>query len=365
MRILFSSRPAYGHVFPMLPLAAAARAAGHGVTFGTGADFVPRLRELGFPTHQVGISVAEAEASATKAHDNQLDVLFAMFGDILPRRTLADLTPVIAEHRPDLVIYEQSDVGALTAARRAGVPVISHVIGRSLPESVRELANDRLAWLWDGHVPAEPMFGDATLDIWPPSVADPNTLRVPTRIPLRPVAWDVPGALPELRKPLVYLTLGTVAFGKTTVLRAAIDGLATLPVQVLVALGPGDPAELGSVPDNVRVYGFVPQARVLPQADLVVHHGGTGTVLGALAAGLPQLVLPQGADQFVNAELLSAQGVGHALTDITAAAVAEHAGQLLADPTYREAAGRVAKEIAAMPAPSDVLPTLVEFAGHN
>ena len=347
MRILFSCRPAYGHVFPMLPLAEAARAEGHEVAFATGADFVPRIAAYGFPTHQVGISVAEAESQASKQHDNQLDVLFAMFADILPRATLADITPLITAQRPDLVIYEQSDVGALTAARRAGIPVISHVIGRSLPAEVRELANERLAWLWDGHVPAEPMFGDATVDIWPPTIADPNTFHIPTRIPLRPIPWDVPGDLPATTKPLIYLTLGTVA-RNPAVLQTAIDGLSKLPAQVVVA----------------TLDTFVPQARLLPKADLVVHHGGTGTVLGALAAGLPQLIIPQGADQFVNAELLTAKGISQTLPDgFTADDVTEQAEKLLADPAYRANAGKVAGEIAAMPAPADVLPALVAFTG--
>jgi hypothetical protein len=58
---------------------------------------------------------------------------------------------------------------------------------------------------------------------------------------------------------------------------AAVDGLSRPPVDVLVAVSPGDPAQLGAVPDSVHVSGFVPQAAVLRHADLVVHHGGTGT----------------------------------------------------------------------------------------
>ena len=48
MRILFTCRPAYGHLFPLLPLANAAAAAGHDVVFGTGESFVPKVRDLGF-----------------------------------------------------------------------------------------------------------------------------------------------------------------------------------------------------------------------------------------------------------------------------------------------------------------------------
>ena len=79
----------------------------------------------------------------------------------------------------------------------------------------------------------------------------------------------------------------------------AIAEIAPLDVDILVAVGPeGDPTLLGEVPSNVHVERFVAQSAVLPMVDLIVQHGGIGTVLGALGAGLPQLVLPQGADQF-------------------------------------------------------------------
>jgi UDP:flavonoid glycosyltransferase YjiC (YdhE family) len=135
-------------------------------------------------------------------------------------------------------------------------------------------------------------------------------------------------------------------------------------VDVLVALGPGDPASLGSLPDRVRVAGFVPQAEVLKHAGMVVHHGGTGTVLAALAAGLPQLVLPQGADQFANAETLSALGAAKALVGdaITVDAIGTAARELLHDPKPRDIARGVAAEIAAMPAPPEVLTELVTWA---
>ena len=68
MRILFTCRPAYGHLFPLLPLANAARAAGHDVVFGTGEALVPKVRDLGFEVHPAGIGIGEAEAEAKKRH---------------------------------------------------------------------------------------------------------------------------------------------------------------------------------------------------------------------------------------------------------------------------------------------------------
>lgn len=364
MRLLFSCRPAYGHLFPLVPLARAARDAGHEVVFATGPTFVDEVRRLGFEAHPAGISVGEAETEARRRHGDAeiVTLLITMFGDVLPRATLADLSVLLPRIRPDLVVYEQSDVGAAKAARDAGIPHVSHVIGRSMPPAILEMAAGQMAWMWDGAAPADLMMGDTAVDIWPDTVRDPVVAALPTVFRLRPTAFDLDVPMPELTssRPLVYLTLGTVSFGATEVLRAAIDGLARLPVDVLVAVGPGDPAALGPVPDSVHVAGFVPQAKVLRRASLVVHHGGTGTVLGTLAAGLPQLVLPQGADQFVNADVLAEVGAGAKLVgpEITADAVAGAAGRLLDDPGARDVAGKVAAEIAEMPEPAAVVARL-------
>ena len=112
-------------------------------------------------------------------------------------------------------------------------------------------------------------------------------------------------------RPRVYLTLGTVSYGAVEILRRTALEIAALDVELLVAVGPaGDPALLGELPDRVHVERFVDQADVLRRVDLIVHHGGTGTVLAALEAGLPQLILPQGADQPFNAKVVAQAGAG-------------------------------------------------------
>lgn len=364
MRILFSCRPAYGHLFPLIPLARAAQRAGHEVVFATGPSFVEKARALGFEAHPSGISIADAEEEARRRHgDAEVPrLLITMFAELVPRATVRDLGALLPRIRPDLVVYEQSDTGAAKAARDAGIPFVAHVIGRSMPPAVQRMAAAEMAWMWEGTAPADLMLGDVAIDLWPDTVRDPVVAALPTVLRQRPMAFDLDVPMPRLEttKPLVYLTLGTVSFGTTDVLRRAVDGLARLPVNVLVAVGPGDPASLGDVPANVRVAGFVPQAQVLRQAGLVVHHGGTGTVLGALAAGLPQLVLPQGADQFVNADVLAETGAGAKLVgqDVTADAVTGAAGRLLDDPSAREVAVGVAAEIADMPDPAAVVERL-------
>lgn len=100
-------------------------------------------------------------------------------------------------------------------------------------------------------------------------------------------------------------------FGNTEVFRTAIAGLAGEDVEVVVTLGvDNDPAALGPVPANARVERFIPQAELLPRCSVVIHHGGSGTMYGSLAHGVPQVALPQGADNFVNGWLLARCGAG-------------------------------------------------------
>jgi UDP:flavonoid glycosyltransferase YjiC (YdhE family) len=107
----------------------------------------------------------------------------------------------------------------------------------------------------------------------------------------------------------------------------------------------------------------VDQTRLLARADLVVHHGGSGTTLGALAAGTPQLVLPQGADQFANAEALCRRGVALRLDEVSADAVTEQATRLLQyDSGFRDAAYTLAGEVAGMPSPEEVAHRLPGYA---
>lgn len=159
-------------------------------------------------------------------------------------------------------------------------------------------------------------------------------------------------------RPLVYLTFGT-AYATAEALRPVLDALAVLPVEVLAATGPAvepwaDPRA------NVRVERWVPQQRVLERADLVVHHGGSGTVLGAFAAAVPQVVLPRGADQFTNADAVVAAGVG---VRAEPEEVADQVRALLADGEVRTNARRLAAEVAAMPGPADVAAVLPELSG--
>jgi UDP:flavonoid glycosyltransferase YjiC (YdhE family) len=141
-----------------------------------------------------------------------------------------------------------------------------------------------------------------------------------------------------------------------------LAGLRQLPVNVIVALGPGaDPRRLGDQPANVLVTHFAPHAALLPYCDALITQGGAGTILAALCHGLPHLILPQGADQFLNAATAQRAGVAMQLPPpaLTPDAVTAAVEQLLHDDTIRANAEHIQAEIATMPAPAAVLGTIL------
>ncbi|QFZ17885.1 glycosyltransferase [Saccharothrix syringae] len=330
MRVLFVALGSVGHTYPLIPLATAARDAGHEVHFATGEEVHAPLAANGLRPFRPA------------------DVFYEVYAE--------DLAPELDRLRPDLVVHEWGVPGAAVAAHRAGIPGLWHGFGRMVPKGIGlELPTETTG------VPALPH-----VDICPPSLQDRDFLSSQERVELRPVPFAEPAGPPVRRtsRPLVHLTLGT-AFGTPELLTAAITGLAALDVDVVVATGRVRPDLLTAVPDHVDVRRWVPQAHLLPHVDLVVHHGGSGTTLGALAFGVPQLLLPQGADQFANADAVSAAGAGLRLLpgEQDAGAVAEHARRLLAaDGDHRDAARGIAEEIARMPSPDDVARRLPEYA---
>jgi UDP:flavonoid glycosyltransferase YjiC (YdhE family) len=378
VKIMFASLGAYGHLYPMMPLALACAEVGHEVVIATGEPFLQRLplpTVPGYPDHLgLGLAVEETRRRHPDLHGAQLSM--AMFADVTAEQVAPTMIEQCERLRPDLVVFEGMDTGAGVAASVLGIPAAAYAI--ALTSSVYAMLHpatvsyQRAAWLQRSRTPPEGtgLLAAAMINPAPPSLRRTDGMSIAT-IPIRSIAYNESGAgvppwLTEGRsRARVYLTLGTVSFGAVDVLRRAIEEIAALDVDILVTAGPeGEPAALGTAPSNVHIERFVAQSGVLPEVDLIVHHGGTGTVLGALEMGLPQLLLPQGADQFLNAEILKTAGVAQALVNNQQqpGAINEAAHGLLSDCPERQAAAGVRDEIAAMPPPRDVVPVLVELA---
>jgi MGT family glycosyltransferase len=157
------------------------------------------------------------------------------------------------------------------------------------------------------------------------------------------------------------------------VFRAALEAVSGLTARVLLTVGRGiDPGDLSPVPANARVQQWIPQADVLAQAALVVCHGGSGTILGALAAGVPLVICPLFADQTSNGRLVETAGCGlvvrgrhlavgelRGLAPADVARLRDAIERVLGDSAHRRAAQHVAAEVAAMPALDRLVEQLV------
>lgn len=359
MRALVVATPGAGHVNPLLPLSAALVARGDEVTFCA----APGARDLVAPTgatfRECGSGEMEwfarlAERTRGAPGDGlapeRINQYFVprLFAEIAADDMVDDVAAAAREIGPDVVVFESYALCAPAVARLVGARAVHHNIGPAFAAEVVELANDAVSPLWRSlglDAPRAAGLDDGvTIEVCPPSLGGRGGLW------LRPSPPPARERAPRER-PLVYVTLGTFFNSATAVFAAALEALADEPVDVVVTTGRAvDPAELPA-PANARVEAYVAQAELLPDCAVVVHHGGAGTMFGCLSHGVPQVVLPQGADNFANAGFLAAAGLGLELRPerVSPASIREAVATALADAAMAARARGIAAEVAAMP----------------
>ena len=289
-----------------------------------------------------------------------------IFGRLCTAAMLPALEEACREWQPDLVVREPCEYASAIAADRRGIPHAQVAISLAEIEAGSlKLAAPALEEHQPGIV--ERLRVAPYLTRFPRSL-DPSPYPATLRFTVRGEGQFGPlddwwgGA----DSPLVYLSFGTVAGGLpigAPTYRAALDALVGLEARVLLTVGrTADPSSLGPVPENVHVEPWVPQDQVFASAAAVVCHGGSGTAFGAVAAGIPLVIVPLFADQPTNARRLSAAGVcvvvrpGGGTAGGMTALSPEDAPRLraaieavLSDESYRTAARGVADEMRALP----------------
>ena len=160
--------------------------------------------------------------------------------------------------------------------------------------------------------------------------------------------WTEPWTPPSGDQPLVLVAMSSSYQAQDDVLRRVAAALGPLPVRGVVTTGPAvDPSAI-EARSNVHVLRSAPHAEVLRHASAVVTHGGHGTVVKALAAGLPLLILPMGRDQADNAARVTARGAGIRLKPrASSGEIAAALQRILSDDRFRAAAGRLGAHIRA------------------
>ena len=407
-RFLIAVWPYPGHYFPLTAIACSLRERGHEVAFYSGAGARATVEGEGFPCFGFESVDEESVERILFSRDHYASWKLPFRVKALLRDWLIgtvpgqveDLRRIVAEWRPDvivsetsmwapmLVLHETGDVPVavfstvaaclipgpdappaglglprprgwasrlLSRAARAAVDVLAtdfrraadEVRGRyglsPLPTSVAAYNGRMPLYL----VPTTPEFDYQRRDL-PPSVHYIGPCQWNAGTAEAPPDWLA--ALPRDR-PLVHVTEGTVHIQDPIVLRAAAQGLADEPVQVVMTTGNRrDPAslDLGPRPANVRVEAWVPHQFLLPRTDLVVTTGGAGTVMTVLEAGVPLVVVPTEWDKPENAQRVVEAGAGIRISPrrLTPARLRAAVRQILGNPSYRRNAKRLAAAFA-------------------
>jgi UDP:flavonoid glycosyltransferase YjiC (YdhE family) len=370
VRILFTTAPAVGHLLPLLPLARAARDRGHDVVIAGGASIASIIAGAGFRHEVMGPATIREmfqglpDVSAIPARERVLVTMPHVFARGIAPAMADGVAELVGRWRPDVIVHEDMELGSWVVAEQLGIPHVTvqttawrpwiRVLGWKALEPLRER---------HGLVGADPgrIWGRAFFTTRPASLRDPAAPLPEVTAELRPIADDRqagddasagdPFPAPDAR-PRVTITLGTINHTQVMVLRALIDGAVAAGAHVVVGLGT-DPDSLDEVPAGVDVRAYIPMSTVLPASDLVAHHGGSGTMLAALAAGTPMVIVPLAADQPDNGDRCEAAGVARVLSPdgIDGEATRTAIEAVLADPAYRRRSAEIAAEIAAMPGP--------------
>ena len=295
MRVLIASTGGAGHFGPLLPFADALAARGDEVLFA-----IPPEAEgkLGGHAYRLGAAAPREIWDGFEALSREQKSILGnreWFGRLCTAALLPAVEAVCDEWRPDLVLREAAEYASAIAAEARGIAHAQIAISKAEVE-------------WGSLQIAAPVL--------PAGI--PERLREEPYLSRFPASLD-PSPYPDTRR---YRESAAAAhrgghlrqFGSHAAdlgydpyraLLAAVEGL-----DMPVLLTTGAELDLGPLPENVTVERWVPQAEALADASLVVCHGGSGTTLGALAAGLPLVLVPMFADQFENARTIAAAGAG-------------------------------------------------------
>jgi UDP:flavonoid glycosyltransferase YjiC (YdhE family) len=336
MRVLLTTTGYAGHFKPLVPFGRACVRAGHEVRVAAPRSRGAIVERMGLRLQPCADPAEEdlarlvASLAEMSQRDGHAHMMAVGFPRVAARAVMADMVEIAEAWRPDIVVRESQEYAGALAAEHARIPHVRVALGLAAQEdetlstvaaSVDEL---RAELGLPGDPDASALRDSAYLTPVPLVLEEPGadgpaaTYRFRERRNGPRSAAALPDWWDGREGPVVYLTFGSVAallglFPR--VYRAAIEALAGVPARILVTIGDdADPAELGPLPPNVHVERWVPQEAILDHAAAVVCHGGYGSVLGALAAGVPVVALPLFADdQWRNARRVAALGAGIAL----------------------------------------------------
>jgi UDP:flavonoid glycosyltransferase YjiC (YdhE family) len=376
VRALVMTWASGGNLPPLLAAASLLERRGHEVTVLASGETRDAARRLGLHVTGYGRS---ADPDTHVAFEAQADLMMASMAGT---EIALDARDALTESRPDLAVVDCMLPAAIAAARATGTPTASLVhflYGLARTQMLRAGGG----WTTDLRTLAAThrMLGLVAardgLSAWEASelvlVTAPRWLDVDCDAPanvLHAGPLGVGRAPPQQaradERPRVLLTFSTTVMdGQTELIDRVCQAVADLDVDAVLTLGRAVERDAVRVPDSVEVVAFADHDRLMPNCAAVVGHGGLGTVLRALAHGVPQLLLPLGRDQAFNAGRVEQLEAGIRLpTDAPPERIQLGLRVLLTDSRFPEAAARAASRIAS-DEPDRTAAEALECTGHG
>ncbi|MER7847101.1 nucleotide disphospho-sugar-binding domain-containing protein [Kitasatospora sp. NPDC096077] len=411
MRVMFAVFPGPSHVPPVVPLAWALRAAGHEVVLVSHPGTAGRIEGTGLAP----VALGEPEDLAASVRGCAADPRMARIVDAFgldpadpagrswigtyllsafrhyyltdqaagPRAMTRRLTAFARQWRPDLVLWDPLFFPAPLAARACGAAHARVLWGLDHLAWARQRLRDTAGTAGTADPMAElmaPVLDEAGIDFAEDLLAGqwtidpmPARMRLPVDLPyltMRRIPFAPARVLPEWlsgppERPRICLTLGHGEGRPDTqgarLVRAVVDAVAGLDVELVATLTSGQAALAGPLPDNVRTVDYVSLDQLLPSCAAVVHHGGGGTFAAAVAHRVPQLIAPpEVGDYAAIARYVAGRGAGAVLDGATATAadIREQLTGVLHGDRYRAGVTDLYAELLAAPAPGDLVPVL-------
>ena len=366
--VVFLSVPAYGHLNPVLPIIAEMVRHGHHVTVFDEPPFESVIKATGasFVAYPPAMSM---EDMAAVLMNGDLIATFALFIKITA--PLYDFCfRQLRNNRPDALVIDGIALWGEMVGRRLGIPTVvtspffAYELGRNesadeLRRNLRNLGREffgiawswivvalRGVWLLPLHWPLLPARGDLTLMMTSRELHPPSPI-------FNHKGWAFAGAMidPKTRldrfdlnrldgRPVIYVSLGTLIFGKSDFYERCIAALADYPAQVLLSAGRGsDLSRFAHAPENFIIEETFPQLDILQHTDIFITPAGLNSLHEALWYSVPMVAVPQHFEQLHNAEAMARGGAGIVLD-------AEAHGGIVSPQTLRQAIETVAADLA-------------------
>lgn len=431
MRVLFVTIPWRTHFQALVPLGWALQTAGHEVRVASGPELTEVITSSGLTAVPVGsdeslfAKVERSQAAMLRRITEERGGLDGLIDDMSENReeeltwerlrwlyrfltdTYAAMNDSMIEElvayarwwKPDLVVWDWlSYAGSIAAtasgATHARVPIGLNVVGRMRRHFLRVLAQqppherqDPLAdWLgtWagrygvsyteemtTGHFTIDQMLGSMLLE----SEVPPLPLGyVPYNGPAVEPTWTRP--VPSRRRVLatfgVSLEKDPSAQGfSVPQLRAMLDALDGLDIELVLTLPEPIQRELARVPENTRLVDFVPLHAIMPTCAVVIHHGGIPAFMDAIRQEAPQLIVSRVVpDMGERGPRLEASGAGLWIPgdeppEALGARIRDSLVRLLDEPSFRQNAGRLRRELFSQPTPAEAVRELERLSSSS